>query len=106
MFIWQEYPSLFKGLRLRPTSYEIRQLGHTHRLVESIILRHHTLPTTQIEDANGRNIGHVTTENGMMHIFKVGGYCLGWYDIKADKTFKTGGALVGKGNLTALLLVK
>lgn len=59
-----------------------------------------------IEDANFRNLGYVTTENGRMTIYQKGGRALGWYDIKADCTYKTGGAFLGKGNLTAFLLVK
>ena len=57
-----------------------------------------------IEDENFRTIGYTSTSNGKTHIFKVGGYCLGWYDHSEDKTYKTGGAYVGKGNLLGILL--
>lgn len=59
-----------------------------------------------LEDENFKNLGYITTEGKRAVLYKKGGYCLGFYDSETDTTHKTGGKLIGKGNLLALLLLK
>lgn len=59
---------------------------------------------TELADSNGRNIGHTIEEGDRINLYKTGGYCLGYFDKSTNTTHKTGGAMVGRGNVLLMLM--
>lgn len=58
----------------------------------------------ELKDSSGKVLGYVQRSGSKLVLYRSGGTNLGYYDEKSDSTRKSGGVLVGKGNLLPLLL--